>query len=523
MPATRLPINQNVTAQDLADMIFGEGTTVIGSSYSGDTASSGTYTNADVFAPGVTPGNNGIILSTGRARSYTNNSGEENQSTSTSTNTSGENNNPLFNDVAGINTLDAAYLDVDFIPTGNTLTMQFVFASEEYTEFQSSIYQDFVAVWINGQPVPISVGDGAIAPRNINENVNQNLYVDNANDAVNTEMDGLTITLGLKIPVIPNQVNSIRIGIADVWDSNYDSNLLIAQGSVQTALVAHDDSTALYPNGQKTLDLLANDTSSSTGVMQITHINNVPVVAGSVVILPTGASVELNADGTVTLVGDGDTEDYNFTYSISDGAITDTGIVNVSQVPCFVAGTLISTPDGERPVETLQPGDLVMTKDDGAQPLRWIGTRTVEAIGDFAPIWIKANTFGIHRDLLVSPLHRVLIKDALADVLFGEDEVLVTARDLVNDHSVRRRESDEVTYVHLLFDRHQVVYSEGLATESFLPGPQTTSSFEAEVVEEICAIFPELDPETGEGYGPTARRSLRKFEAELLMRRRAVA
>ena len=113
-------------------------------------------------------------------------------------------------------------------------------------------------------------------------------------------------------------------------------------------------------------------------------------------------------------------------------------------------------------------------------------------------------------------LHRVLIKDVLAELLFGESEVLVAARDLVNDHSITRREGGDVTYVHLLFDRHQVVFSEGLETESFLPGPQTASSFEAEVVEEIYSIFPELDPETGAGYPVAARRTLKRYEVELL-------
>ena len=70
-----------------------------------------------------------------------------------------------------------------------------------------------------------------------------------------------------------------------------------------------------------------------------------------------------------------------------------------------------------------------------------------------------------------------------------------------------------------MFDRHQVVYSEGLATESFLPGPQTTKSFEADIVEEITSIFPELDLATGKGYGPAARPMLKRYEAEALRRR----
>ena len=218
----------------------------------------------------------------------------------------------------------------------------------------------------------------------------------------------------------------------------------------------------------------------------------------------------------INVVGDGDEENFNFTYTVTNGTDSDVGFVNATSVPCFVAGTLIATTDGDRRVEGLLPGDLVMTKDEGPQPLRWIGSRRVTATGDFAPIHIRANTLGQHRDLLVSPLHRVLIKDNLAELLFGEAEVLVAARDLVNDYSITRRTGGEVTYVHLLFDRHQVVFSEGLETESFLPGPQTSSSFEADMVAEIYSIFPDLDPDAGTGYPVAARRTLKRYEAELL-------
>lgn len=185
-------------------------------------------------------------------------------------------------------------------------------------------------------------------------------------------------------------------------------------------------------------------------------------------------------------------------------------------VPCFVAGTLIATPDGERAAEALSPGDLVLTKDHGAQPLRWLGTRRVEGAGDFAPIHIRANTFGAHRDLLVSPLHRILIRDTLAELLFGESEVLVAARDLVNDHSVRRRPMDRVTYVHLLFDQHEVIFSQGLETESFLPGPQTKAYFEDTIMTEIYAIFPVLETHLDCDNTTTARPTLKRYEADLL-------
>ena len=521
--ATRLPVDTRASATEMAQTIFGDGVTVVGASYTGDRDASGVYSNGDSVSPGVTPGDNGVILSTGDAVDLTNNTSgfrDANQSGSTTTNTGGVNNDAQFNQLAGARTYDAAILDADFIPDGDTLTMQFVFASEEYPEFTNSSFNDAVGVWVNGTSVPVVVGTGQTSVNNINQNSNINLFNDNTGSQFNTEMDGFTATLTLKMAVNPGQVNSIRIGVADVSDSFYDSSLLIAGNSVQTSLIAQDDDLTLAPGSSRTFDVLANDTGPGASSLQITHINGQEVSAGSTVTLATGQQITVNADGTLAVVADADEESVNFSYTVANGGgngVSDTAFVTLNSIPCFVAGTLIRTPGGDVPVETLRPGDLVLTHDDGPQPLRWIGCRRVEASGAFAPIEISAGTFGPHRRLLVSPQHRVMIRDAMAELLFGEAEVLVAAGDLVNGRSVRVRPGGEVEYVHILFDRHQVVWSEGLATESFLPGPQVKDSFEAKIVNEICTLFPEIDPETGDGYGISARRALRGFEAQVLL------
>lgn len=514
--ASEIPIDGNATAVEMAEEIFGDGVTVVSATYSGDNRSSGIYSDGDSVSPGVVPGDTGVILSTGRTRDFTNNNGQANQDPNTSTNTRGVDNDSDFNAAAGTNTYDASILEIEFIPDSDTMTMQFVFSSEEYPEFTDSVYQDFVGVWVNGEEVLLEVGNGDSDPGNVNSTNNENLFIDNQNSDYNTEMDGFTVTMTLTMTVEPGEINTIRIGVADVADSSYDSSLLIAGDSIQTDLIALADSTTMYSNETVNLDVLDNDLNVSGGTLTITHINGNAVVAGDTIVLNSGQSVLLNANGTIDIIGDGDEEDFNFTYTVDNGQNTDTAFVTVDTVPCFVAGTMILTPNGEVPVETLQSGDLVSTQDHGPRPVRWAGQRTVRAEGDMAPIHIRAGTFGPHRDLWVSPQHRILVRDSLAELLFGEGEVLVAAKDLLNDSSITRVAGPDVTYVHLMFDRHEVIYSQGLTTESFLPGPQTTSCLDQPVVEEICRVFPELDPQTGQGYGPAARRTLRSFEARLL-------
>ena len=521
--ASELPINTGASALQMAQEIFGAGVTVVNASYTGDNRSSGIYSNGDSISPEATPGDTGVILSTGKARDFTNSSGDANHSPNTSTDTSGLNNDPAFDALAGVPTRDAAFLDVDFIPDGNLMTMQFVLSSEEYPEFFSQ-YTDTIGVWINGNPVQIAVGNGQASVGNINNSSNINQYVDNTADQANTEMDGYTITLSLKIPVNDGEVNSIRIGIADAVDSVYDSNLLIAGGSVQTALVAQNDAMTMVPNGSQMIDVLANDTNSSGGALTITHINGQAVSAGDTVTLPSGHTVTLTASGTLIVTADADTDTVSFTYEVTDASgETDVAFVTVETVPCFVAGTKILTPAGERAVESLRPGDLVMTRDEGPQPVRWIGRRRVAGRGNAAPVCISAGTFGAHGDLMVSPEHRILLCESGATLLFGVEEVLIAAKDLVGHRAIRRREGAIVEYVHLMLDRHQILCANGLASESFLPGPQTSACFPAEALDEIAGLFPGLDPMTGAGYGKAARRTLKSWEASLLLNHRAVA
>ena len=191
--------------------------------------------------------------------------------------------------------------------------------------------------------------------------------------------------------------------------------------------------------------------------------------------------------------------------------------LNAMGIPCFVRGTGIRTPNGAVPIEELCVGDLVTTADHGDQPVRWIGSRKVAAIGKLAPVLIAAGTMGNERDLLVSQQHRMLLSSWRSQLFFGEDEVLVAAKHLVNGHEIRVVEGSEVEYFHILFDRHEIVFAEGTPAESFHPGDEGFLGLEKGAQDELWGLFPGLASFGIAAYGPLARRSLRSFEAAMMI------
>ncbi|MEW2915886.1 Hint domain-containing protein [Ruegeria sp. ANG10] len=182
---------------------------------------------------------------------------------------------------------------------------------------------------------------------------------------------------------------------------------------------------------------------------------------------------------------------------------------------CFVRGALIACPDGPRPIESLKAGDQVLTMDSGAQPIRWIGRRTMAAIGKFAPIRIRAGVLGAEDTFEVSPQHRLLLQGADIELQFASPQVLAAAKYLVDGDGISVRIGGEVEYFHLLFDDHQIVWANGVASESLLLGKAGTATLDEEDVSEIQTLFPELDLPSGRGL-EAARPVLRSYEASLM-------
>jgi len=186
------------------------------------------------------------------------------------------------------------------------------------------------------------------------------------------------------------------------------------------------------------------------------------------------------------------------------------------KIICFAAGTLIRTPSGERRIEKLRPGDEIVTLDRGPQVLRWIGRDTVRASGQLAPILFSKGVVGNYHDLRVSPWHKMIWKGAAARKHFGQSEVLATARSLVDDCRVTVEFGGMVTYVHLMFDRHEVVIANGAPSESFHPGGDRLNTLPASTREDLFRLFPKLRSDVG-SYGPAIRACVEGSAARALL------
>ncbi|MGR3342330.1 MAG: Hint domain-containing protein [Paracoccaceae bacterium] len=160
------------------------------------------------------------------------------------------------------------------------------------------------------------------------------------------------------------------------------------------------------------------------------------------------------------------------------------GAIVLAQLACtsFSRGTHVLCANGAQVrIEDLGVGDLVMTRDHGAQTIRWIGQQTVRATGINAPVVVAENALNNIRDLTLSPNHRLFIYQRGNRLSTGQPEVMVRAQLLVNDDSITRSEGGFIEYFQLLFDQHEIIYVEGIAAESLLPEPRIRPALPAYV------------------------------------------
>jgi hypothetical protein len=179
-----------------------------------------------------------------------------------------------------------------------------------------------------------------------------------------------------------------------------------------------------------------------------------------------------------------------------------TDLLNVS----FGRGTMITLPTGaQKPIEALQQGEAVLTRDHGPQPVRWIGRATLRAVGAFAPVIIPAGRMGNSGDLIVSQHHRMFLYQRKRRAGLPTAEVLVQAKHLLDGEHIFLRDGGMVDYFSLIFDAHEIIYAEGIPAESLMVNEATLNRLPPDLAAEVKARFPGLSQD--QHFGTEAGRA----------------
>lgn len=182
----------------------------------------------------------------------------------------------------------------------------------------------------------------------------------------------------------------------------------------------------------------------------------------------------------------------DYTLLKVEEAPKDTGLSDLLCVS-FARGTMITLATGiQRAIEDLSPGDAVLTRDHGAQAIRWIGRATLRGVGVFAPVVITSGTLGNAGDLIVSQHHRMFLYQRKRKAGVATAELLVQAKHLVDGERVFIREGGFVDYFSLVFDRHEIIYAEGVPAESLMVNDATLNRLPPELSEDVKRRFPGL-------------------------------
>ncbi|UWQ15617.1 Hint domain-containing protein [Aliiroseovarius sp. M344] len=317
------------------------------------------------------------------------------------------------------------------------------------------------------------------------------------------------------------------VGGNDTIDGGDGDDVIYGQGGNDTLTGGLGVDTLDGGEGTDTLNVAAGDTASGGFGSDTFDLDFDTALDGSGPTITIDGGEDADDGDTDTLYLNHLVDDWNDvvfdpgnsengTATLSDGTIlTFTNIESV--IICFTTDTMILTDRGERPIQDLRPGDMVVTRDNGLQPIRWMGEKTVSGHGKLAPIQIAQGRFDNTKPLLVSPQHRMVYAGHEATLLFAEREVMVPAKHLVDGKGVVIKPMDQVTYFHILFDQHEIVFANGAASESFHPGHEGLGAIDAAAREELFALFPELRSDPRQ-YGDTARMVLRAYEARALPR-----
>jgi hypothetical protein len=338
-----------------------------------------------------------------------------------------------------------------------------------------------------------------------------------------TDMIGMPPGLDQTILATPAGVEGNDILDGGAGDDTIDGN-----GGDDTITGGLDDDTLTGGDGNDTFVYNVGDgddiiTDFNTGTGQ--DINDLDQTNNDLIDLSSFYTdiYELRADFEDDGVLNQSTGDFTDNTDIAGGSLTFTGITDKTEftydntnVACFTCGTLIETPNGPTKVENLNSGDLVDTADHGPQPIRWIGCREVASDLDFAPVRFAKGAVGNQSAFTVSPQHRMLIGGWQAELLFGSDQVLVAAKHMCNDTTIRRIYGGNIRYHHMLFDQHELVFAHGTVSESFHPSKASLDGLGQEARNEVLTLFPELE-HIENGDQSLSRIALKAVEADVLL------
>ena len=233
---------------------------------------------------------------------------------------------------------------------------------------------------------------------------------------------------------------------------------------------------------------------------------------------PPGSSITVGTTYAIDLSGQPGDPDYpnlqNGNTGLKVPQLDNISSVLFPGVPCFVAGTPVETRTGPRNVEDIVIGDEVWTLDHGYQVVRWAASVEVDAVGVMAPVEFAPNTIGNKDSFYVSPQHRVLVQGWQAELICGCDQVLVAACQLLQEGKVRQVFGGRVRYVHILFDHHEIIESDGVLSESLYVGAQSLRTLPGPSLVELLTLYPDVKQRVDQK--PVARQVARFHEASLL-------
>lgn len=356
-----------------------------------------------------------------------------------------------------------------------------------------------------------------------------------ANGIFSTESGLLSTSSG---DVLFSEIESIDLGDSNnfVIGSRSDDTISTGRGNDTVSGGAGNDEFTLSDNplfvdrdvvvlsdgdGNDTINLFdtrldgVGRTFDQIDVSGMTDAGGDPVNAWDVTV-----SEDVNGDAVLTFPGG---------ESVTLVGVSTTQVDSASElfamgIPCFASGTRIATRQGNKPVEEIDVGDLILTADCGFQPVRWIGARTVsyeelKSNPNLVPIVVRKHAFGNTRQLIVSPQHGLFIRT-------GTGERLIRAKHAAkyfNDHLATVCEGlPGVTYIHLMFDLHQLVFAEGCPAESFYPGPVALRALSGRGLSSLLTSRPDLarvaimDEDVEQVYGKPTRPYLLAREARQL-------